>query len=136
MASYSGQDVVIQAGASAIGELKNSNFTITADDLDTTTFGATGRNKTRTVSLREATLDFSGFLDPDDVGQAALMTALFAASAIGEIAALTLHPFGIAESTNLTGAWIVTSGNINASYDGMVEVNFSLKSDGAITYTP
>lgn len=135
MATGVGQDVSIKIGANAIGEMKNTTYNINSDELDTTTFGAVNKAKTRKVSLRECSLDFSGFFDPKDAGQAAVMAALMATSSIGEIPALTFYPLGVAAATNFTGAWIVVTGGITGSHDGMVEVSFSLKSNGDITYT-
>lgn len=136
MANYVGVDAAIEVGVNAIGELKNANITITGDEVDTTTFGAAGRAKTRRITLREASLELSGFLDPDNTGQATLLSALHAASNIGEIAALSVYPFGKAAGTAWSGAWVISNANIPIAFDGVVEVSMSLKSNGAITYTP
>lgn len=135
MASYSGQDAIINVGSDAVGELKNASINITGDEVDTTVFGATGKSKTRKIVLREASCEMSGFLDPDDPGQAALMTALMAAANVGEIAAMTIYPFGVAAGTNYTGAWVILSSNVSIAQDGMVEASFSLKSNGEIDFT-
>lgn len=133
--NYVGQDAVIQVGSGTVGELKNSSINITGDEVDTTVFGSSGRGKTRKVTLREASVDLSGYLDPDDTAQAALLSALMAASNLGEIAALTFYPFGVSAGTNWTGAWVISSANVQIAQDGMVEVSYSLKSNGPVTYT-
>ena len=136
MANHVAQDMVVQVGSDAVAEMKNVSLSITGDEVDTTTFGATGRAKTRKITLREASAEMSGYLDPDDTAQAALLTALMAASGIGEIAAMSIYPFGVAAATCWTGAWVISNANFSIAQDGMVEASYSLKSNGEISYTP
>ncbi len=134
MPAYSARDTKVKIASTEIGELKQASVDINGDEVEVTPFGS--KSKKRKSTLRDATMSMSGYLDPDDAGQAAVLAALMGAEATGELNDLSLMPLGDASgvTTEISGDWIVKRAGISGEVNGAVEVNFEFASNGDITY--
>ena len=134
MPAYSARDTKVKIGSTEIGELKQASVDINGDEVEVTPFGS--KSKKRKSTLRDATMSVSGYLDPDDAGQAAVLAALMGAGATGELNDLSLMPLGDASgvTTEISGDWIVKRIGISGEVSGAVEVNCEFASNGDITY--
>lgn len=125
MATHKGSEGTVKVGANAVAEIRSYTIEETADTLDDTTMGDTAR--TRLASLTS----FSGSMDvlwdeTDTNGQVALT--------VGSGATINVYPEGdTSGDAYYTGAIIVTSRNITASHDGLVEMSIGFEGNGALT---
>ena len=134
MPAYSARDTKVKIGSTEIGELKQASVDVNGDEVEVTPFGS--KSKKRKSTLRDATMSMSGYLDPDDAGQAAVLAALMGAEATGELNDLSLLPLGDASgvTTEISGNWIVKRAGIGGEVNSAVEINFEFASNGDITY--
>jgi hypothetical protein len=128
MATFKGSDGVVKAGASgsenAIGEIRNFSVEETADTIEDTSMGDTSR--TYKDSLKSFTASIDALFDDTDTAQTAM--------AIGsELSFLFLPEGATTGDYQLSGSGIVTSVSRSQSYDGLVEISFSVQGSGALT---
>jgi len=124
MATFKGKDGVVKVGSDAIGEIRNFSVEETADTIEDTAMGDTAR--TYVDSLTQFTASIDALFDDSDTAQTALT--------IGSTATFSFLPEGdSAGKYSLSGSGIVTSISRSQSYDGLVEISFSLQGSGALT---
>jgi hypothetical protein len=124
MATFKGKDGVVKVGSDAIGEIRNFSVEETADTIEDTSMGDTAR--TYVDSLTQFTASIDALFDDTDTAQTALT--------IGSSATFSFLPEGdSAGKYSLSGSGIVTGISRSQSYDGLVEISFSLQGSGALT---
>jgi hypothetical protein len=128
MATFKGSDGVVKAGASgsenAIGEIRNFSVEETADTIEDTSMGDTSR--TYKDSLKSFTASIDALFDDTDTAQTAMTIG-------SELSFLFLPEGATAGDYQLSGSGIVTSVSRSQSYDGLVEISFSVQGSGALT---
>jgi len=117
-------------GSNVVAELNNISNPLTADSLDVTTFDSNCLREFL-AGLRSGTIDITGFYDPTDTtGQVAMLTAFLA----GTTLTTTQKPKILWNGTNgIEADAIVTSYNVDAAVDGLVNFSATLQLTGAIT---
>jgi predicted secreted protein len=124
MATFKGKDGVVKVGSNAIGEIRNFSVEETADTIEDTSMGDTAR--TYKDSLTQFTASIDALFDDGDTAQTALT--------IGSSATFSFLPEGDSSGKySLSGSGIVTGISRSQSYDGLVEISFSLQGSGALT---
>lgn len=124
MATYKGKEGSVKIGADTIIELRSFEVTVTANEVDTSIMGSDWTGVDSTQSSWKASAN--GFYDPDDPAVVAL--------AAGAKVAVEFFPLG--ETTGLvvqSGIALVTSVGRPQSHDNIIEFNFELTGDGALT---
>jgi hypothetical protein len=128
MATFKGSDGVVKAGASgsenAIGEIRNFSVEETADTIEDTSMGDTSR--TYKDSLKSFTASIDALFDDTDTAQTAMTIG-------SELSFLFLPEGATTGDYQLSGSGIVTSVSRSQSYDGLVEISFSVQGSGALT---
>ena len=128
MATFKGSDGVVKAGASAsenaIGEIRNFSVEETADTIEDTSMGDSAR--TYKDSLTSFTASIDALFDDTDTAQTAMTIG-------SELSFLFLPEGATAGDYQLSGTGIVTSISRSQSYDGLVEISFSVQGSGALT---
>jgi len=127
MATHAGSEGTVRVGANAILEIRSYSVEETGDTIDDSTMGDTARTFLAGLKTFTATVDC--LWDELNVnGQGALT--------VGSTVTLNLYPEGTAATdVYYTGSAIVTSRNLTASYDGLVEISFSCQGTGPLTQT-
>ena len=124
MATFKGKDGVVKVGSNAIGEIRNFSVDESADTIEDTSMGDTAR--TYVDSLTQFTASIDALFDDGDTAQTALT--------IGSTATFSFLPEGDSSGKySLSGSGIVTGITRSQSYDGLVEISFSLQGSGALT---
>lgn len=124
MATFKGKDGVVKVGSNAIGEIRNFSVEESADTIEDTSMGDTAR--TYVDSLTQFTASIDALFDDGDTAQTALT--------IGSSATFSFLPEGDSSGKySLSGSGIVTGISRSQSYDGLVEISFSLQGSGALT---
>lgn len=124
MATFKGKDGVVKVGSNAIGEIRNFSVDESADTIEDTSMGDTAR--TYKDSLTQFTASIDALFDDGDTAQTALT--------IGSSATFSFLPEGDSSGKySLSGSGIVTGISRSQSYDGLVEISFSLQGSGALT---
>ena len=124
MATFKGKDGVVKVGSNAIGEIRNFSVDESADTIEDTSMGDTAR--TYKDSLTQFTASIDALFDDGDTAQTALT--------IGSSATFSFLPEGDSSGKySLSGSGIVTGITRSQSYDGLVEISFSLQGSGALT---
>jgi len=124
MATFKGKDGVVKVGSNAIGEIRNFSVEESADTIEDTSMGDTAR--TYKDSLTQFTASIDALFDDGDTAQTALT--------IGSSATFSFLPEGDSSGKySLSGSGIVTGISRSQSYDGLVEISFSLQGSGALT---
>lgn len=129
--TYKGKDGIVKVGANNIGEVRNFSVEETADTIEDTSMGDSAR--TYKDSLTSFTASIDALFDQSsadsvtaDAGQVALT--------IGSTATFKFLPQGDTTGDyQLSGEGIVTSISRSQSYDGLVEISFSIQGSGALT---
>lgn len=128
MATFKGKDGVVKAGASgsenAIGEIRNFSVEETADTIEDTSMGDSAR--TYKDSLTSFTASVDALFDDGDTAQTAMTIG-------SELSFLFLPEGTTTGDYQLSGTGIVTSISRSQSYDGLVEISFSVQGSGALT---
>lgn len=107
-----------------MGEVRSYTLTQTADTIEDTAMGDTVR--TYVSSLKSSTLSCEVYWDDADAQQL-IMDA-------GASIDFEIYPTGTGSGEKYyTGEGIVTSNEITASFDGMVEASFEVQVTGAVT---
>lgn len=129
MATTKGSSGVIKLAVTggtvaAMGEVRSYTITQSADTLEDTVMGDS--NRTYLASLKSGTLSAEVYWDDADVVQ----LVMDAAADID----FEVYPTGTGSGEKYyTGGGIVTSNEITASFDGMVEGSFEVQISGAVT---
>ncbi len=124
MATFKGKDGVVKVGSNAIGEVRNFSIEETADTIEDTSMGDAAR--TYKDSLTQFTASVDALFDDTDTAQTAMT--------IGSEATFSFLPEGDSSGDySMSGTGIVTSISRSQSYDGLVEISFSLQGSGALT---
>jgi hypothetical protein len=129
--TYKGKDGIVKVGANNIGEVRNFSVEETADTIEDTSMGDSAR--TYKDSLTSFTASIDALFDQSsadsvtaDAGQVAMT--------IGSTATFKFLPQGDTTGDyQLSGEGIVTSISRSQSYDGLVEISFSIQGSGALT---
>lgn len=125
MATHAGSEGTVKVGANAILEIRSFSVEETGDTIDDSTMGDTAR--TFIAGLKTFTASVDCLWDElNTTGQGALT--------VGSTVTLNLYPEGaVTGDVYYTGSAIVTSRNLNSSYDGLVEISFSCQGTGALS---
>lgn len=117
-------------GSNSVAELNNISNPLTADSLDVTTFDSSCLREF-IAGLRSGTIDISGFYDPSDTtGQVAILTAFLNGTKLET----TQQPKILWDGVNgLSADAIVTSYNVDAAVEGLVNFSATLQLTGTIT---
>lgn len=129
--TYKGKDGIVKVGANNIGEVRNFSVEETADTIEDTSMGDSAR--TYKDSLTSYTASIDALFDQStadsvtaDAGQVAMT--------IGSTATFKFLPQGDTTGDyQLSGEGIVTSISRSQSYDGLIEISFSIQGSGALT---
>lgn len=129
--TYKGKDGIVKVGANNIGEVRNFSVEETADTIEDTSMGDSAR--TYKDSLTTFTASIDALFDQSsadsvtaDAGQVAMT--------IGSTATFKFLPQGDTTGDyQLSGSGIVTGISRSQSYDGLVEISFSIQGSGALT---
>mgnify|MGYP003643918666 FL=1 len=126
MANHKGSEGVVKVGTATVAEVKDWSLSETAETIDDTIMGETAR--TRKSSLTSASGSLSAFWDESDATGQMAMTA-------GAEVTLNLYPEGAAVGDYFASlSAIITTFDVSAAMDGMVEASFSFESNGAVTW--
>ena len=124
MATHTGSEGTIKIGSDTLGELRSYSLESTAETIEDTSMGDSSRSYK--VGLTTFTGTASVFFDETDTAQGNLDA--------GASITLEVYPEGAdTGDTYYTGTAIVTGRTINASFDGMVEMEISFQGNGALT---
>jgi hypothetical protein len=128
MATHTGSEGTVKLGTvgadTAIGEIRSSTISETADTIEDTTMGDTSR--TYAVGLKTFSGSVECYFDPDDAKQDEMVA--------GASLTLTAYPEGSDSADQyISGSVIITSADVSSSADGMVEASFSFQGTGAVT---
>jgi hypothetical protein len=124
MATFKGKDGVVKVGSNAIGEVRNFSIEETADTIEDTSMGDAAR--TYKDSLTSFTASVDALFDDTDTAQTAMT--------IGSEATFSFLPEGDSSGDySMSGTGIVTGISRSQSYDGLVEISFSMQGSGALT---
>tara|TARA_R110002167_G_scaffold134698_1_gene320749 strand:+ start:563 stop:955 length:393 start_codon:yes stop_codon:yes gene_type:complete len=125
MATHTGNEGTIKVGANAVAEVRSYSIEETGDTVEDTAMGDTYRS--HKASLKTWTASADVYVDETDTtGQGALTVG----------SEVTLNVYYEGETTGdtyKTGLAIVTSNNLSASFDGMLEGSIALQGTGALT---
>lgn len=129
MATTKGSNGVVKVAANggsvtAVGEVRSFTLSETADTIEDSVMGDTAR--TYVASLSSATLSMDVYWDDVDTAQLVLDTKT-------DID-FELYPTGSGTGEKYySGGGLVTSKELTASFDGMVEGSFEIQVSGAVT---
>ncbi len=123
-ANHKGSEGTVKFGANSIGELRGWELTETNEPIEDTTLNDTAR--TYKPGLNSFTGSATAFWDESDTAQDALT--------IGATGTLTVYPEGTASAADYySGAIIVTEITRRAAIQGIVEVDFNFRGNGALS---
>jgi len=126
MATHTGSEGTIKIGSDTLGELRSYSLESTAETIEDTSMGDSSRSYK--VGLTTFTGTASVFFDETDTAQNNLDA--------GASITLEVYPEGAdTGDTYYSGSAIVTGRTINASFDGMVEMEISFQGTGGLTET-
>jgi len=126
MATHTGSEGTIKIGANTLGELRSYSLESSAETIEKTAMG--DRSRSYAVGLTTFTGTASVFFDETDTAQGTCDA--------GTSITLEVYPEGAdSGDTYYTGTAIVTGRTINASFDGMVEMELSFQGTGGLTET-
>ena len=128
MATFKGSDGVVKARASgsenAIAEIRSFSIEESADTIEDTAMGDTSR--TYKDSLKGFTASIDALFDDTDTAQTAMT--------VGSSLSFLFQPEGSTSGDyQLSGTGIVTGISQSQSYDGLVEVSFTIQGSGALS---
>lgn len=133
MSALAGKGVVISISTNdstynPVAQLNDGSMTIDGDNQDITVFGQTFI--TRLQGLKDTSYSLSGFRDTSDTnGQNVILTALLNGSA--------LYVKFLYDGTNgFKQPVVVSSFEVSASVDGVVELSIDLEGNGPVTAIP
>ena len=128
MAAINGQAGSVKTGANTIANMGDWSLTLDADVADITTFGATGSWRQKLPTVKQWSAKFTGRFDSADTnGQVVLINGL------GTSVALDFNVDGTHKWSG--AAAIITSIAPKSTATGVVEVDFGVTGNGALTYS-
>ena len=126
MANHTGSEGVVKVGSNTVAEVRDWSISETADTIEDTAMGDSARS--RKVGLTSASGSLSAYWDETDTTGQGAMT-------VGAEVTLNLYPEGATSGdTYATLSAIITSADVSAAFDGMVEAAFSFEANGAVTW--
>lgn len=124
MATFSGSEGVVKAGANIVGEIRSYSIEESMDTLEDTSMGDT--NRTYKASLKTFTGSCDVLFDDTNTAQIAMT--------VGSEVVMSFQMEGNTVGDHkLSGTVLITGRNISASYDGLVEASLSFQGTGALT---
>jgi predicted secreted protein len=124
MATHTGSEGTVKIGTVTVAEIRSYTLNETADTVEDTTMGDSARTHKPSLTSFDGSLDV--YWDETDAGQVALP--------INAEITLNVYPEGaVTGDTFYSGAAIVTSRSITASFDGLIEMSISVQGTGALT---
>jgi predicted secreted protein len=125
MAAISGTNGSIMVGGVEVGLFKEWKLDISIDALDTTNFGSDGW-KEAISGLKSGTITANGLYDVSDAGQGDLDNLI--SSGVSAVVKCYTD-----EVNYYQASAIVTGANISTPNDGLVTVDYTMQTTGAIT---
>ena len=125
MAPHAGSEGTVKIGANAVAEIRSFSLEESCEVIEDTTMGDTARSYIAGLKSYSGTL--SCYWDETDTnGQQAID--------IGSALTINWYPEG-ADSGDLyyTGSVIVVSKSVSSSFDGMVEAEYGVTGNGALS---
>lgn len=129
MATFTGKEGSMKAGASDVGEIRSFDINTTGETLDDTVMGDAWR--TKKAMHKTWTFSASLLIDPADVGQNAFATGAEVSCTFYPYAGATTAP--VLGDLELIGSAIITERAIATTHEGLVELSISGEGNGALT---
>jgi len=124
MANHLGKEGVLNASSLTVAEVRGYSLSITTDEVEDTVIGDNW--KTRRTTIKDWKVSGDLFWDETDAGQGALT--------IGSTVTIALYPEGLAtSSTYYRGLANITSFDVTARHDSLVEATFSASGTGTLS---
>ena len=127
MANHLGSEGVVKIGANTLAELRSWEITETSDTIEDTTLSDTYR--TYAAGLKAWSGRATAFWDETDTNGQMVLTA-------GASVTLNVYPEGATPTTSetyYTGTALVTSVQLSAQTNGMVEAQFNFTGTGTLS---
>ena len=129
--TYKGKDGIVKVGANNIGQIRNFSVEQSADTIEDTSMGDTAR--TYKDSLTQFTASIDALFDQSNA-DSVTPDAAQVAMTIGSTATFKFLPQGATTGDyQLSGEGIVTGITRTQSFDGLVEISFTIQGSGALT---
>ena len=129
--TYKGKDGIVKVGANNIGQIRNFSVEQSADTIEDTSMGDTAR--TYKDSLTQFTASIDALFDQSNADSVTPDAAQVAIT-IGSTATFKFLPQGATTGDyQLSGEGIVTGITRTQSFDGLVEISFTIQGSGALT---
>ena len=130
MATTTGQNGVIKIDVSGtntiVGEVRSFSMEESADSIETSVMGNVNNARTYVAGLESSTITVDAYFDASDAAQNN-MTGRQAVD-------FELYPSGTdAGNRVFSGDGFITSRSVSTSFDGMVEVSFTIQVSGVVT---
>ena len=130
MATFTGHDGVIKIDVSGtntvVGEVRSFTMDESADTIETTAMGNTNRARTFVPGFESTTISVEAYFDSNDAAQNNMTGR--------QLVDFELYPSGTATGNRLfSGDGFITARSVSASFDGMVEISFTIQVSGAVT---
>lgn len=121
MACYAGKAGVVSVGGSNVAQVRGYTITESAETADCSAMGDSYRTHVATLNSWEGSLDLVWDKQDDAI------------TVGGSDVAIIVYPEGSGD--NLAGQIIITSLEVTAEYDGIVEASVNFTGTGALTRT-
>lgn len=131
--ALAGKDGTFKIGENAVGYVDDWSVDFTLGNEETNSLGESWKKHISTV--KEFSLKFSGSLDPSDPAQRAMITAITGGDTEGLAVAFEFAHGASGANFKLSGAGVIDSCGITASWSGKVAYSIGMKGNGAPTYT-
>lgn len=126
MATHAGKEGLLKLSTTTVGEIRGYTFSETSETVEDTVMGDTW--KTHLATQRGWTVAGELFWDEADAGQLALTC--------GSTATFNLYPEGQDSGDSYyQGVGIITSFEVTARHDSVVEASFSAMGTGSVALT-
>ena len=124
MATHSGSEGIVKIGENMIAEVKSWSIEESCDHTDASIIGTAWRKYQATIKGWSGSIE--AFWDDNDAAGQGRMR-------IGQTVELNLYPAGVNDNvTYFSGRAIVTGVSKTASFDGLVEVSFTVQGTGEL----
>lgn len=129
--TYKGKDGIVKVGANNIGQIRNFSVEQSADTIEDTSMGDTAR--TYKDSLTQFTASIDALFDQSNA-DSVTPDAAQVSMTIGSTAQFKFLPQGATTGDyQLSGEGIVTGITRSQSFDGLVEISFTIQGSGPLT---
>jgi len=126
MANHLGKEGYLKISTTTVAELRGYSFTQAADTTEDTVIGDDW--KTHKTTLKGWQVSGDLFWDEADAGQLSIT--------LGSTVTVNLYPEGVLTAdTYYYGSGLVTSFDITARHDSMIEASFAVMGNGTLTTT-